>query len=275
MKYIKLAKKLLEIEWLKFSTNSLVRLIVVVYILMSTFIILMGKSLFKNVGPQFPSTDVFYEFPTVWDYQGYVGNWTVSMLLGFLVIYMITNEVTYKTMRQNIINGLTRFEYLLGKLSVIVVLSFFATVLYWISSFIYGMTHTPGFDWELAFDNNWAGFRFMLMSLGYLIMAALIAFVVRRGTLALMIYFVYILIAEFLLRMLQFYYIRNRAILFWPENSIEDLMPLPLLKMGDFWLEKQWGFSVMLTYTEAVIMSLIYTSLFLYFIWINFRKRDI
>lgn len=178
-------------------------------------------------------------------------------------------------MRQNIINGYSRKDYFLSKMSVIVALSLAATVVYYISCLVIGAFHTPGFDLSLAFDNNYAGPRFFLMSIGYLVLAALIAFIVRRGTLSIMLYFVYMLFLEFLLRMLQFYYLKNRSILFWPTNATEDLMPNPIFKMGDFWLEKEWGFSVVLDYWEAVVTTIIYTSLFLYLTWRNLRSKDL
>jgi ABC-type transport system involved in multi-copper enzyme maturation permease subunit len=124
---------------------TLAKALSAIFVALFPLIILTGKKVFANVPPPMPGSITFYEFPTVWDYQGYVGNWFVSFCLGFMMVYMITSEVSNRTQRQSIINGLTRKEYWLSKITVLVSLSVVATLIYVISSLLLGIIHTDGY----------------------------------------------------------------------------------------------------------------------------------
>jgi len=69
-----------------------------------------------------------YHFPDVWlNLVWWSGFFKVS--LGIMVVISITNEYTYRTIRQNVIDGLSRWEFLLSKVLMNVVLSAASVVL--------------------------------------------------------------------------------------------------------------------------------------------------
>ncbi|MFN8318515.1 MAG: ABC transporter permease subunit [Saprospiraceae bacterium] len=268
-------RTLLKLEWLKFRKNSVVIALSAIFVALFPLIILTGKKVFANVPPPMPGSITFYEFPTVWDYQGYVGNWFVSFCLGFMMVYMITSEVSNRTQRQSIINGLTRKEYWMSKISVLLSLSFVATLMYVVSSILLGLIHTDGYDFEIIWDNNFAIPRFFMMCLGYLSFAFFVAVWIRKGTLAILVYFSYIMFIEPVIRAIHLYYFNNRSTLFYPMNVVEDLMPNPFFKLPDVWLEKEWGFKILLSHTEALGFSALYIALFISLSWWIFMKKDI
>jgi len=98
---------LLSLEIKKFRNNAVVDLFGIMFLVTMPTVIFVGKQ-FKDVPPPFPSTDKIFTFPGIWEYLGYVGNWLVFFFLGFIMLYIITSEVNFKTMRQNIITGLSR-----------------------------------------------------------------------------------------------------------------------------------------------------------------------
>ncbi len=266
---------LFKTEIKKFVGNSTVTLLFVLFSTLFPIVILTGKSIMKQVPPPLPSNKVFYEFPTVWDYQGYVGNWLVFFLLGFMILHMFTSEVSYRTMRQNIITGYTKKEYFISKLIVIFALAIIATVLYTVSSTIIGMIHTPGFDMDLVMDTNWAPARFFLMSLGYMSFAFLIANIFRKGGLSMFMYFTYSLMLEPIIKGIHLYLVKNSSINYWPLNTIEDLMAFPLLRASQSFINSDYNFDMVHTHTIAFGMSLVYTVLFLILSWKIFSKSDI
>ena len=268
-------KELITLEWLKFRKNSVVIVLSALFVGLFPFIILTGKKVFNNVPPPLPSSIVFYEFPTVWDYQGYAGNWLVSFCLGFMMVYMVTSEVSNRTQRQAIINGMTRKEYWFSKLSVLIFMALVATAMYVVSSIVLGVTHTEGYDFEIIWDNNNAIIRFFEMCLGYLSFAFFIAIWIRKGTLAILTYFSYIMFLEPIIRAIHLNYFRNRSSLFYPMNVIEDLMPNPFFKLPDVWIEKEWGFKILLSHTEALGGSIFFIAIFMSLSWWLFMKRDI
>jgi ABC-type transport system involved in multi-copper enzyme maturation permease subunit len=287
---------LLKLEWYKFKSNSVINLLVGLFLLLFPILILGGKDLFENVPPPLPSNKVFYEFPTVWDYQGYVGNWMIFFFLGFVGIFIVTSEVSYKTLRQNIIIGLTRKEYFNAKILTILVLSLVATLVYVISTLAIGITHTPGADLALIFDNNWAITKFFLLSLGYLSFGLMIGFLVRKSGIAIFLYMTYIMFLEPILKFLIIglftWQWEKQGILsemlqdespilnfvnYLPMNLIEDLHPNPFLRLPDNFLRfnDEINYSVLLPQNHAVFGSIIYILIFILLAYRSFVKRDI
>jgi ABC-2 type transport system permease protein len=267
--------RLLKIEFYKFYKNPMTLIILGLFILLMTLTISYADDIFGKAPPPFPSPKVFVEFPTIWDYQGYVGNWLVSLLLGFMVINFISTEETHKTMRQSIINGLLRTEYWKGKFLVILLLSAFATLLYVIVCLAYGLANTPDVDMELILDTNWGPLRFFIMSVGYLSMAALFALWIKRGMLSMFVYLAYIMILEQIIRGIHLYYFKDRSVLFYPANIIEDLMPNPMFVSSDNFFNKDLGFHIVLEHYETIGLSL---GLIAIFTWISYRlilKKDL
>jgi hypothetical protein len=271
----KIIIKSLQLEWLKFSKNIVVKTIAIIFTIGFPFISLLGKRILRDAPPPVPSSNMLYEFPSVWDYQGYIGSWFVSILLGFLVIYLVTSEVSQKTMRQNILTGMTRKEYFISKLTSIVALSLFATAIYYISSIVLGLIHSDIYDLELIFDNNFGGFRFFLMSLGFLTFALLIGITIRRGILSIIIYFAYLMAIESIARFILMFKLQDRFPNFFPMNAIEDLHPNPLIRIPDMFTIKEFDFKFLLSYQEAFLMTILYVTLFIWGGWMIFNKKDL
>ncbi len=273
--------QLLKTEIKKFRSNSTVTLLGIFFIALMPFVILTLKGIFKNATGPIKAVSEIYDLPMIWEYQGYAGSWLVFFFLGFMVLQMFTNEVSQRTMRQNIIFGYTKKEFFTAKVSVIICLSIFATVLYAISSAVIGMIHTPGFDFELLMDNNWAILRFFISTLGTLFFALLVAVVFRRGGLSMFIYFAYPLILEPIMRGLTIWGLIRiekpswTLMNYFPMNTIEDLMAFPLVRTSSDFLNVHSDMTVVHSYTTAIIAGVIYTALFLFLAWRSFKNSDI
>lgn len=266
---------LARLEWQKFSKNTVVVLLLAIYAVFAPFVLFTAKDVFEDAPPPFPNVLSFFEFPLVWDYQGYVSSWFVSFNLGFIAIYIFTSEVSQRTMRQNIITGLTKSEFLLSKLITITMLSLFSTFIYYVSSVIIGYIHTPGADVSLIFDNNYAGFKHFIMCMGYMSFALMLAVLIRKGMLVILLYFTYVNMLEPILRQVQLYFFKSRSMIFWPMNTFEDLFPLPLYRLPSTWIETSFGFKPLQTLFESVTFSIIYCLIFIVFSWFWYQKKDV
>lgn len=114
--------RLLEIEWLKlrgYRPFWVLMLLFIVLLFLTNFVTSHGFFIKARV-----DLDAFrpdYSFPKVWDYVGF---W-VRMLGGLLPVFIIistTNEIQFRTNRQNVIDGWSRAEFFHAKwLSCLVV----------------------------------------------------------------------------------------------------------------------------------------------------------
>ena len=267
---------LLRTEWHKFRKNAVISLLGIMFLITMPTVLFIGKEL-KDVPPPLPNNKVFFEFPTTWDYLGYAGNWLVFFFLGLVVIFLISSEVNYKTMRQNVITGYTRKTYFLSKLFSVLVLCVAVTLYYMIIGLVIGFIHTEGATLSSALDNDYALFRFFLMSLGYSSMAFVIAFVLRKSGVSVLFYLTYIMLIEHFLKWVVHFgqIAKNETINFYPSNVIEDLMPFPLFHFADAIPRKDLNFSFLLEPMEAGIATCIYIIFFISIAYWNFMRRDI
>lgn len=127
-----------------------------------------------------------YHFPDVWTNL----IWTCGLLkiiLGVMVIISVSNEFTYRTARQNIIDGLSRWEFVLSKILMNVVLSFASVVVLFIVGLLTGMIYSPSIEFgkmitDLEFFLGYFLEVFMLLSL-----AMMIGILVQRAGLAIVL----------------------------------------------------------------------------------------
>ena len=108
------------------------------------------------------------EFPTIWQYLAYDGNWMVFFFLGFMSVLSITNEFGNKTLRQNIITGLSRADFFKGKFVFIAALALLATAYYFLCGSVIGLLYTEDFTVAKFTENLDFVPRFFLMSFGYM-----------------------------------------------------------------------------------------------------------
>ena len=267
--------RLLKLEYSKFRKSTVISLLAIFFIAFFPASMYLG-SLMPDLPAFLPSENIFYVFPTVWDYLGYAGNWMVFFFLGVLIIYTVTIEVNHKTMRQSIIIGLSRKEFFTSKLLLVVFISLVATLYYTIIALVIGFVNTPNPDMELAFTNDWAIFRFFLMCLSYLGFAMFLAFTIRKAGIAVFFYLTFVMIIEPMIRWLGHRKIDDSMRMhFYPMNATEDLMPLPFYKYAEFIQNDEIDFNYVLSPSTATITVIVYLCLFLGLTYYMFQRRDI
>lgn len=275
---------LLQLEWKKYSESSLLRLLLIFYIValpLSFYGFIQIYEMINSGGDEeginisrfLVSPGKIKSFPMIWEHLAYWGNWSVSIFITYISIYLISSEAQYKTLRQNIITGFTRREFFLSKLFAIIAISLFCTIYYVLIAMLTGLIFSPEYD--IFSDKLWAIPRYFLMVLNYSSLGLLLGFVLRKSGLALFLFLAYLSFGELLLRVLYRRYIPNNWHAFFPLNSNEDLTLWPMFKLKHF-LPVEWTEGLrLLTPTEAVISSIIYTALFLFLAYRSLKTRDL
>jgi len=263
--------KALQLEWKKFRKNSVVQMLIWIFIIFFPSLVFIGKNAEMTEGNPLISPDTIFSFPGIWEWLGWDGNWMVFFALGFLMVYMISIEMSYKTMRQNIITGMTRTQYFIGKLAVLLSFALFATLLYFVVGLAIGYVHTEDATFSMAMDNQFAIPRYFLMCLAYLSFAMFIGFAIKNSGLAVLTYLSYGILLEPMIRWLGHSQLTDShfTMHYYPMNAAEDLMPMPSPDFMKGATEK-----VFLTFQEATILSLIYTTIFIVATYLIFTKRD-
>lgn len=270
--------KLIKLEWHKWKANTTIMTLSILYMVLLPVSVISFREIVDSMdtgdGPSFiPKAEQLFSFPQIWDYAAYTGSWLIFLFLGFVGIFIWTSEITNKTMRQNIITGISRNHWFISKILVLVIVSLAATLYFTISTAIIGYlldaSATPiSRDW-------WIIGRYFLMCLANLSFGLLFAVLLKRSGLAIFLFTAYQLFLELFIR----YGILAKAkeasfTLYFPQNVIEDLMPLPFFKLAAF-ISGDSDFLRLLSDTEAVVGTSLYITLFLGLSFWLFKKADI
>jgi ABC-2 type transport system permease protein len=212
-----------------------------------------------------------FAFPEVWRTTAYFSSWFI-FIPSVVVIMLITNEYTYKTHRQNIIDGWNRSQFMLAKLIDVLLMVFLVTILYAIVAFIIGTSNTtdPTADkWNLVY-HIWL---FALQTFSQLSLAFMVGLIVRKSFIALGIFLFYTMVAEpIAVNLLKYKYLKNDIGRFFPFEISDRILPPPAF-MGRI-DEKAYQDSL-----DAVSRHVGYTLVLILLTWsINYwiyKKRDL
>lgn len=265
---------LLKLEWIKLNKLLSFRIFTIFYFVLLPSILLTGKRV-DELPPPLMTNEVFFIFPTVWEYLGYVGNWLCFFFFGFLAIIIVTTEYTFRTMRQNIITGLSRGQYFLGKVYFILAMSLLAAAYYALCAFLIGYFSTSSIYWHKVWQNADYVPRYFLMCLGYMSFGLMLGFLVKRTGIALFLYLAYIMFIEQILRWgVHLQLVEHRSMHFYPMNAVEDLVPLPFSQMAEQFLS-QYGFQLFLSPVEAAATTIAYSTIFIGLAYLSVRRSDL
>jgi ABC-type transport system involved in multi-copper enzyme maturation permease subunit len=216
---------LLKIEWLKLKKYTtfwvLTGLFLSLYILWN---IGANKSIVSMGSGPVNLMSSSYSFPNVWSNMGFIYSWFV-FFLSILMIISISNEFSFKTHRQNIIDGLDRLDFLHGKAYLILSISLLSTLLFLLLGLLFGMLNGGGNPLPQI---EKVGYVF-LYTLNYLSFAALIAFFIRRSGMSIVALFAYLLFETIFVKLINWKFDTNYGNLF-PLQSSDELLPLPIMK---------------------------------------------
>lgn len=144
-----------------------------------------------------------------------------------VVIMLITNEYTYKTNRQNIIDGWSRKNFMTAKLIDVLLLAAIVTVLYAVVAFTIGLTNSEGATggkWTLSYYIG----LFFLQTFSQLSIAFTVGMLVRKAFIALAIFTFYSIIVEPIAVNVLKYRYKSEAGRFFPMEISDRLLTKPV-----------------------------------------------
>jgi ABC-type transport system involved in multi-copper enzyme maturation permease subunit len=205
-----------------------------------------------------------YSFPTVWQAVAHVSSWLL-FIPGLIMILNVTNEYSFKTHRQNIIDGFTRTQFITSKILMVVVFALLSTIAVTITATIFGfMSGDASFSFE--------GFSYMsfylLQAVSYIMVALLISVLLKRGGLAIGVFFAYSMVLEQILVLVLNKY-ANYMGRYLPLETTDMQIPFPYIQRV---MNKILSNAP--DYTTIFIASLLYLGAYLFFTVRKFQTDD-
>jgi ABC-2 type transport system permease protein len=209
-----------------------------------------------------------FTFPDVWQTVAFISSLFV-FLPAVIVIMFITNEYTYKTHRQNIIDGWSRNSFMMSKVIDVAIISLFATVLYIMTAFTIGVINSGSANVSFWSGSKYIGL-FFLQLFSQLSIALLIALLIRKAFIALgMFLFYYFPLEPFLVAMGKKY--ANGIGEYLPLEISDRLIPYPRWFVKK---ESDWQTLIAQSNTHIIYTLLLIAATWGICFWIN-KKRDL
>jgi len=206
-----------------------------------------------------------YHFPDVWlNLVWWAGLFKV--LVGIMTVISITNEYTYRTLRQNIIDGLSRWEFLLSKMLTNFLLSVLSVLLIFFIAMIAGFIYTPEINWQYVFTDLEFFPAYLLEVFAFLSYALMLGIFIQRSGLTIILLLLSFLL-EFIIKARIDDYV-PWLIPFFPMESISNLVKDPLPR---YWFQPIQDYIDPL----GVAIALGWTAAFNYFSYLKLKRSDL
>lgn len=277
-------KRLLNIELLKIWKSKSSRVLTIAYFVLLTCIAMISSIKF-DVGPLHihPAENGIFNFPYIYHFNVYVADY-ISFFLAIVIVSMMANEYSYGTLKQNLIDGLSKKEFFLSKFYTVVLFAFAATAFVFVMSLILGFCYSSYTEIGIVFSGLEYLLAFFVKLLGFFSMCLFLGILVKRSAFALGFLFVWFLFEKILYGIMKF------EIFDKSENVDRFFKFMPLESMGNLLVEPFSRLSVIQTVTTqigiegvkdydvhfgSIIIVLTWSFLFIFMSLKLLQKRDL
>ena len=223
-------KRLIAIELQKIWKNRASKILTLTYFILLTFIALIASIKF-DIGPIHidAAEQGIFNFPYIWHFNAYIGVFG-KLFFAIVIVSMVANEYSYGTLKQNLIDGMSKKEFLLSKFYTILLFSVISTFFIFIISIILGLLFSSYNEVGIIFSQMEYLFAYFLNILGFFTFCLFVGLLIRKSAFALGFIILWFLIEVFLIHS----NINFPDILkpFLPLQAFSDLLVEPFTKLG-------------------------------------------
>lgn len=192
----------LKLEWLKLRHYRVFWILIGMYFLSLLVITSFGifflewlKAEGADIDGLDPTLLPIYDFPDIWQNTTYLGSFA-KILLAFLVIISVNNDTSYNTLRQNVIDGISKKQYLLSKFMLIVTLGLFSTLSLLVFGLINGSIYSNVWGLDYIFSDLEFLFAYFYDIVIYCMLAFLLALWIKKAGFVIVFLFLYSIMFE-------------------------------------------------------------------------------
>lgn len=207
-----------------------------------------------------------YHFPDVWQNLVYISGF-FKIVLAIMVVISITNEFTYRTIRQNIIDGMSRLEFLLSKILTNLLLSLMSVAMVFVIGLVTGFIYSPEINWKYVFTDLEFFPAYFLEVFTFVSFALMLGIFVQRSGLTIIL-----LLLSRIIEAPFDTYVGNHyswdIVQFFPLQSIGNLVAMPFAR---------YAFQEIQDYVSVITVLIVtgWMVLFNYFSYLKLSKMDI
>ena len=276
-------KRLLQIELIKLWNNRASKTLIYGYFILLTGIALIAAIKF-DIGPiKFHLAEQgIFNFPYIWHFNTFVAA-LLKIFLAIIIVSMMSNEYTYKTIKQNLIDGLSKKEFIASKFLTVVLFSIVSTVFVAVISLILGSIYSDYTEWGIVFTDLRFLVAYFIKLVGFFSFCLFIGILVKRSAFALgflILWQMFEGLTRGMIRWKLFDGETTDAIMgFFPLNAMFNVLKEPFSRLSAVQsVANQIGEEIALDYGTSLLDMGIVLAWTAIFIWGSYRilkKRDL
>jgi ABC-type transport system involved in multi-copper enzyme maturation permease subunit len=277
-------KRLLSIELQKIWLNKASRVLTLTYFILLSFIALIASINFNLGAIKFQVAEMgIFNFPYIWHFNMYIAA-TLKLFLAIVIVSMMANEYSYGTLKQNLIDGLSKKEFILSKFVTIVLFSLCSSVFVFIMTLILGYSFSSYTELNIVFSDLEYLFAFFIKLVGFFSFCLFLGILVKRSAFALGFLLVWNIIETIAKGILTFKIfpesnISSYITQFFPLESMSNLILEPFTRLSVIKsIGTQIGVENLKDYSvpfSALIIVLCWTVIFLFLSYRILKNRDL
>lgn len=234
-------KRLLSIELQKIQKNRASKVLTITYFVLLSLISLIASlkftigSLEINIAEQ-----GIFNFPYIWHFNTYVAS-LFKLFLAVVIVSMMANEYTYGTLKQNLIDGLSKKEFILSKFYVVVIFALVSTVFVFVMTLLLGYSFSSYTEIGIVFSDLEFLLAYFLKLVGFFSFCLFLGILVKRSAFALGFLVAWFFVEKIIYGFLKFtvldgnYKTKNFAdtlIQYFPLESMGNLIKEPFSRLN-------------------------------------------
>ena len=197
-------KRLLSIELQKIWLSKSSRILTISYFFLLSFIALIASIKFNIGSFQLHIAEQgIFNFPYIWHFNTYIAA-ILKFFLAIVIVSMMSNEYSYGTLKQNLIDGMSKQEFILSKFLTVVVFAFVSTVFVFIMSLILGYSFSSYTEFSIVFTDLEYLLAYFIKLIGFFSFCLFLGILVKKSAFAIGFLFVWNVLESILKGILSF-----------------------------------------------------------------------
>lgn len=275
--------RLLNIEFYKLKHNRASKVLALIYFIILSFIALIASIEFNIGDVQIRIADQgIFNFPFIWHFNTYVAA-MLKFFLAIVIVSMMSNEYSNRTLKQNLIDGLSKKEFVLSKFYTVIAFSLFSTLFIFILTLILGYSFSDYTEFSIVTRDMDFLFAYFLKLVGFFSFCLFLGVLVKRSAFALGFLFVWWIFENIVYALMRFQLfgenIADRIIQFFPLEAMANLINRPFERLGFVQnaasqLKADISIDYAVHWYEVAIVS-VWIFIFIYATYYLLKKRDL
>ncbi|UZO80869.1 ABC transporter permease [Aquimarina sp. ERC-38] len=276
--------RLLTIEFFKLKHSRAAKVITITYFVLFLFIALIASLEFDFAGIHLRIADQgIFNFPYIWHFNTYIAAFA-KLFLAIVIVSMMSNEYSHRTLKQNLIDGLSKKEFIASKFLTVFVFALISTLFIFVLSLILGLAFSDYNEFSIITSDLEYLLAYFIKLIGFFSFCLFLGILVKRSAFALGFLFIWFIIENIIYALLKYKVFEDDRIAdtiatFFPLTAMANLLVEPFTKL-DFMKNaaNQLGSEFVKDYVVHwydLLIVCCWTVIFIYLSYLLLKKRDL